>query len=153
MKKTCNVWLGNERNCEIIFLPHLNMNCNPKQFKILGVWFTSGLSKMAELNITDKFNETEKLFNIQAKHSITPLGRVAVLKSLILSKLVYLWIMLPNPPNNTTHKCNSCALNLYGTKLEIKEILHPQQQRRRHKYSLHQSLYFFSEINLDEKSL
>ena len=31
------------------------------------------------------------------KHAITPLGRVAVLQSLILSKLVYLWIMLPNP--------------------------------------------------------
>ena len=28
-----------------------------------------------------------------------PLGRVAVLKSLILSKIVYLWILLPNPPD------------------------------------------------------
>ena len=28
-----------------------------------------------------------------------PLGRLAVLKSLILSKIVYLWTLLPNPPD------------------------------------------------------
>ena len=59
---------------------------------------------MAELNITDKFKETKELFYICAKHSIKLLGVVAVLKSLILSKLVYLWIMLPTPTNNTTQQ-------------------------------------------------
>ena len=29
-----------------------------------------------------------------------PLGQVAVLKSLILSKIIHLWILLPNPPDN-----------------------------------------------------
>ena len=33
------------------------------------------------------------------KRQITPIGRVAVLKSLILSKIVYMWILLPNPPD------------------------------------------------------
>ena len=32
--------------------------------------------------------------------TITPLGRVATLKSLILSKLIHLWILLPDPPDN-----------------------------------------------------
>ena len=31
------------------------------------------------------------------KRLITPLGRVAVLQSLVLSKLMHLWILLPNP--------------------------------------------------------
>ena len=30
----------------------------------------------------------------------TLLGRVAVLKSFILSKLIHLWMLLPNPPDN-----------------------------------------------------
>jgi hypothetical protein len=55
---------------------------------------------MAELNLTDKFNETKKLFNTWMKRTITPIGKVAILKSLILSKLIYLWIMLPNPPDD-----------------------------------------------------
>ena len=33
------------------------------------------------------------------KRLITPLGRVAVLKSLVLSKFIHLWILLPNPPD------------------------------------------------------
>ncbi|WP_293716296.1 hypothetical protein, partial [Thiolapillus sp.] len=40
------------------------------------------------------------LYKVWLKRQITPLGRVAVLKSLILSKIVYLWLLLPNPPDN-----------------------------------------------------
>jgi hypothetical protein len=96
--KTCNVWLGSKINSNVEYLKHLNMTWNPQQYKILGLWYTNNLERMAELNFTDKFNETKKLFNIWMKRSITPLGKVAILKSLVLSKLIYLWIMLPNPP-------------------------------------------------------
>ena len=34
-----------------------------------------------------------------SKRQITLLGHVAVLKSLILSKIVHLWLLLPNPPD------------------------------------------------------
>ena len=67
LEKTSNVWFGNKRNREIFFYHSL------KQFKILGLWFTNDLTKMAELNITDKFDEPKRLFNIWAKRSITPL--------------------------------------------------------------------------------
>ena len=40
------------------------------------------------------------LFNTWSKRLITPFGRVAILKSLILSKLVHLWILLPDPPDD-----------------------------------------------------
>jgi hypothetical protein len=53
---------------------------------------------MLEKNYNDKFFEVKKLFGIWLQRSITPLGRVAVLKSLILSKLIHLWILLPDPP-------------------------------------------------------
>ena len=53
--------------------------------------------------ITKKINEIKKLYRIWSKRQLTPLGRVAVLKSLILSKLIYLWLLLPNPPDNLIH--------------------------------------------------
>ena len=97
-EKTCNVWLGSKRGCAVKLLSHLDMCWNPPKFQIiLALWFTSNLSSVAELIMTDKFIEVTELFNIWVKRTITPLRRVAVLKSLILSKLVYLWIMLPNP--------------------------------------------------------
>ena len=58
---------------------------------------------MAELNIRDKLTEVKKKEKRKKeekrreKWSITPLERVAVLKSLIQFKLVYLWIMLNSP--------------------------------------------------------
>ena len=92
-EKTCNVWLGVNKRLKTKWLPHLNMSWNPDKFKILGLWFTNNLEKMAELNLNDKFNEVKILFNLWMKRSNTPIGRVVVLKSLILSKLIYLWIL------------------------------------------------------------
>ena len=98
--KTNNVWLGNRKNSDIRWLPHLDMNWNPPKFKILGLWFTCDLHKMEKMNTYDKYIETKVLFNCWAKRSTTPIGKVVVLKSLVLSKLIYLWIMLPNPPED-----------------------------------------------------
>ena len=47
-----------------------------------------------------KFMKLKKLFKIWSLRTINPLGRVAILKSLILSKLIHLWILLPDPPDN-----------------------------------------------------
>jgi exonuclease III len=98
--KTCNVWLGSKINSNVKYMEHINMSWNPPKYKILGLWYTNDLAKMAELNLMDKFNETKKLFITWMKRTITPIGKVAILKSLILSKLIYLWIMLPNPPDD-----------------------------------------------------
>ena len=44
------------------------------------------------------------LFNTWIKRTITPLGKIAILKSLILSKIVQLWMLLPNPPDGFIDK-------------------------------------------------
>ena len=48
--------------------------------------------------------EIRALYKVWLKRQITPLGRVAVLKSLILSKIIHLWMLLPNPPDNLVNK-------------------------------------------------
>ena len=109
--KTCNVWLGSKRNCVIRYLPYFGMNWDPSQFKILGLWFTNDLENMAELNYNNNFNEIKKLFNIWIKRSSTPLGRIAILKSLILSKMIHLWLLLPNPPNKIIQELQKMSFN------------------------------------------
>ena len=44
------------------------------------------------------------MYKVWLKRQITPLGRVAVLKSLILSKIIHLWMLLPNPPDNLVNE-------------------------------------------------
>ena len=75
------------------------MKWNPQQFKILGIWFTLDLRDLEKLNYDEKFNEVKILFKIWAQRMITPIGKVAVLKSLVLSTLLHLWILLPDPPD------------------------------------------------------
>ena len=104
IEKTFVVWIGNAVHSSVRYMPHLKFDWNPDKFKILGIWFTADLADCERLNFDEKFQEVKKLFTVWLKRLITPLGRVAVLKSLILSKLVHLWLLLPNPPNNYVEK-------------------------------------------------
>jgi hypothetical protein len=98
--KTNAVWLGSSKNSHIKYMAHLGMQWNPYKYKVLGIWFTSEISDCANINYREKLGEVKRLFQMWLKRQITPLGRVAILKSLILSKLTYLWILLPNPPDD-----------------------------------------------------
>ena len=100
VEKTNAVWLGSMRNSNQKFMPHLNIKWNPPTFKILGIVFTNDLVDCVDINFRDKFLEIKRLYKVWLKRQITPLGRIAVLKSLILSKLIYLWLLLPNPPDS-----------------------------------------------------
>ena len=102
--KTCAVWLGCKRHSSVKFMQHLGLNWNPKSFKILGIMFNNDLTDIVKINTQDKLVEVKQLFKIWSKRQLTPLGRIAVLKSLILSKLVHLWIFLPNPPDHEIDK-------------------------------------------------
>ena len=60
------------------------------------------------------------------KRLIIPLGRVAVLKSLVLSKLIHLWILLPNPPdeyiNSLQKLCYEFVWNKKPDKINRKTV-------------------------------
>ena len=76
------------------------MDWNPPKLKIFGIWFTNNLKECELLNFREKCLEIKALYKVWLKRQITPLGRVAVLKSLILSKFIHLWILLSNPPDS-----------------------------------------------------
>ena len=97
--KSQAIWLGSMKKSPIRYSPHLRMIWNPDKFKILGIWLTQDLSNIHTINYNDKLSEIKLLFNIWSKRTITPIGRIAVLKSLVLSKLIHLWILLPDPPD------------------------------------------------------
>ena len=58
-------------------------------FKLLGMWFTQDLKECAAINRNINVDEVKKLFKVWSLKTVTTLGRVAILKSLILSKLIY----------------------------------------------------------------
>ena len=109
-KKTAVIWLGSNPNSNIRYMPHLKFEWNPPTFKIFGIWFTNDLESCARWNVDTKFQEVKSLFIIWLRRLITALGRIAILKSLILSKLVHLWLLLPDPPDSFM-KCSTVNMD------------------------------------------
>ena len=80
---------------------------NQKEFTILGIRFSCNLNNTIELNYQEKLSQIEKELKQWSKRILTPLGRITILKTLIISKLNHLFISLPNPSDeiiNTLQK-------------------------------------------------
>ena len=88
------------------YMPHLKFEWNPKKFKILGVEFSLDMDNISDINIELKLAEMQREINIWAKRDITPFGRITVIKSLILSKIVHILIALPTPSSKLFKKIN-----------------------------------------------
>ena len=68
-----------------------------KEIKILGIYFKSNISNITEFNLDKKLILLENEIAQWNRRFITPLGKITVIKSLLLSKLVHLFIALPSP--------------------------------------------------------
>ena len=103
------------------------LNWKVDNFKLLGITFDTNLDKMLTLNFTDKICTT----NIKTKNnywnrrSLTPIGRITVIKSILLSSLNHLFISLPNPNEKLLKDLNELFFNFIwaGTSRNKKTVL------------------------------
>ena len=93
--KSTAVWKGPLRNSRTNFKPELNFTWN----SLLGVLFSTSILEIVLLNYENKFVEMRKLglLNTWARRHLTPFGKLTVIKSLALSKLIHVFINLPAP--------------------------------------------------------
>ena len=76
------------------------------RFRLLGIIFAKDLNKVNEINNKNKIELLKsKIHNSQRRH-LTPLGKITVIKSLIIPCLNHLFLALPNPSkkNNERYK-------------------------------------------------
>ena len=96
--KTNVVWIGSMKNSEVRYMRDENFCWNPGIFKVLGVLFSTDIQRMVDINFEGKLQVVHKLIHYWNKRQLTPLGKITVIKSLILSKFTYLFLNLPDPP-------------------------------------------------------
>ena len=65
------------------------------EFSILGLTFSTRLIDIPNLNFNTALDKAKKVVNSWSYRQLTPLGKIAVIKSLILSKFVHLFISIP----------------------------------------------------------
>ena len=87
-------------------MQQLNLEWNPEKFNILGVEFTIGLDNISDRNIEPELIEMQREINQWSKRDLTPFGRVTVIKTIVLSKIIHILTTLPTPS-----KIMMCRIN------------------------------------------
>ena len=82
--------------------------CN--ELKILGVTFENDLRKTIE-TYEEKINDIEREIGKWMHRNISLRGKVTVIKSLLLSKISYLILSLPSPPQTFVNRLTKVLHN------------------------------------------
>ena len=97
--KTQIVWIGSSKGCDTRYMRDRNFIWDPGTFKILGITFSVNTNEIVNLNYRDKLDEVKRDIAKWNKRNLTPIGKITLIKTLIVSKLTYLLINLPDPPD------------------------------------------------------
>ena len=100
LQKTHCVWIGSMKFSDRKLCSEYNLSWKRDSFSMLGIDFSMNLSEMVELNFSKKLLEIEKTFADWSRRQLTVLGKITVVKSFILSKLIHLFIVLPTPSSD-----------------------------------------------------
>ena len=103
--KTKVTWIGKKRYSQDQLIPK-KFEWNTTNFDLLRLKFSVDLSEMLVLNLTEKINQIKKeIANWRKKH-LTPIGKIVVVKTILLSKLNHLFSSLPTPTNSSLKELN-----------------------------------------------
>ena len=97
INKTKAIWIGSKRGSSDTLCDDTDLNWTTQPFTILGITYTANLQDMEEINFDRKLENIEKEILQWSKRQISPLGRITVVKSILLSKLTHLLSVLPKP--------------------------------------------------------
>ena len=100
--KTQAVWIGSEKGslntiCNEIPVKWAGVNAE-ENFKALGIVFSTNVESMVNLNYENVMESIKKLIYDWSRRNLTVLGKITITKSLLLSKLTFLILTLPDPP-------------------------------------------------------
>lgn len=97
------VWIGASEGSNIKWCEDLKFEWGNTEFNALGVNFTVNVEDIWSRNTDKKMLEIQRLLTRWKHRDLTIIGKVTVIKSLALSKLVHLLIALPDPPERFIH--------------------------------------------------
>ena len=114
VSKTKAVWFGSDYNSNNKLCPDLNLKW-VKDFTLLGINFNNNLDRM-EQNFTEKVEKMEKMLSCWFYRYITPYGKVTIIKTLALSMLSHVALIIPNPSKQMFKQIETTFFNFIWNK-------------------------------------
>ena len=114
MSKTKMVWLGKKKYSKEKLCYASTLNWGTNLFTLLGIDFDVNLQNIPAHNYSKALTRVEKIISAWKKRTLTPLGKITVIKLLILSQLNHLFMAIPLPNNNFYVDLNKNLINFYG---------------------------------------
>ena len=92
------IWIGSKKFSKDVFHhSRWKLNWNKTNFEMLGIKFSVNLWEMTDINYSPKLSDIQKLIDQWKRRRLTPLGRLSIIKSLLIPKLNHLILTIPNP--------------------------------------------------------
>ncbi len=95
MSKTEAMWIGSKKGDVSKPFENKGIRWLNDKFKCLGVDISLNLDKLFKLNMLPKLDKIDRLIQIWHSRNLTLIGRITVIKSLLLPQLLYLFTVLP----------------------------------------------------------
>jgi hypothetical protein len=102
-----NKWYSNQ-----FFCPDFKLDWSVSNFKLLGTDFSLDLSSMPDLNFRKKIIDVSKILKSWQHRKLTLLGKVTIIKTLALPKLINLLTSLPNVKQSLCNDLNKLVFNV-----------------------------------------
>ena len=120
--KTQVVWIGAKKYSADSIKTRWKLSWGATRFKLLGVTFDVDLNKVIRQNYSDKIGYIKNSIKHWQRRFLTPLGKITVIKSLLLPKITHLLIALPNPDLNILNEINDVLYDfLWNGRAKIKQ--------------------------------
>ena len=101
------VSIGKRKHCKEKLNVTKDLVWGNDTFNLLGIKFSVDLDLVVNLNYESVLDDLNKSLNVWKKRFLTPLGKITVIKTLILSKLNHLFMSIPNPDQCVINKLQS----------------------------------------------
>ena len=125
-QKTKMVWTGSKNfSSEVFHHTRWKLDWNNSYFDILGVKFSINLTETIDLNYNSQTVDINRMLQQWEYRKLTPVGRLTIIKSLIIPKLNHLILSLPNPGQEYLKTLENRLYHfLWGSKIhKIQKIL------------------------------
>lgn len=107
LEKTKVVWIGKKRfSADTMCVKH-SLEWGSSRFTLLGIKFSVDLSEIERLNYEQKLKDIDNTLKRWSKQVLSPIGKITVIKSLLISKMNHLFLTIPGPSEALVKKLAS----------------------------------------------